>query len=79
MAGGEGGVGPISVRNNKQRSLGPEWSMSEVGTPPPHNPDKPHRLVDSINNKKIYTFEDTRRRSNSRGGEIVSQGTEGHE
>ena len=24
--------------------------MSEVGTPPPHNSDKPHGLVDRINN-----------------------------
>ena len=23
--------------------------MSEVGTPPPHNSDKPHGLVESIN------------------------------
>ena len=37
MAGGESWEGPISVHNNKRRSLGPEWSMSEVGTPPPHN------------------------------------------
>ena len=36
--------------NNKQRSLGLKWSMSEVGTPPPHNSDKPHGLVTSINN-----------------------------
>ena len=59
MAGGEGGAGSIRVRNNKQRSLGPEWSMSEVGTPPPHNPDKPHRLVTSINNNNnnlVYLF-----------------------
>ena len=27
--------------------------MSEVGTPPPHNPEKPHLLVDSINNNNI--------------------------
>ena len=32
---GRGGL--ISVRNNKRRILGPEWSMSKVGTPPPHN------------------------------------------
>ena len=38
------------MRNNKQRILGPEWSMSEVGTPPPHNSDKPQGLVESINN-----------------------------
>ena len=50
MAGGEGRTGPIRVHNNKRRSLGPEWSMSEVGTPPPHNLDKPHGLVASINN-----------------------------
>ena len=50
-AGREVGAGPISkLRNNKRRSLGPEWSMSEVGTMPPQNLDKPHRLVASINN-----------------------------
>ena len=27
--------------------------MSEVGTPPPHNSEKPHGLVDSINNNII--------------------------
>ena len=49
-AGGEGGAGIISkLRNNKQCSLGPEWSMSEVRTPPPHNLDKPHVLVASNN------------------------------
>ena len=37
MTGGEGGAVPISVCNNKRQSLGPEWSMSEVGTPQPHN------------------------------------------
>ena len=26
--------------------------MSEVGTTPPHNWDKPHKLVESINNNK---------------------------
>ena len=52
--GGEGGVVSISkLRNNKQQSLGPEWSMSEVGTPPPHNLDKHHGLVESINNNNI--------------------------
>ena len=50
MAGGEGGEGSISVRNNKRRILGLEWSMSEVGTPPTHNLDKPHGLLASINN-----------------------------
>ena len=47
-AGGEGGAGPISkLRNNNRRSLGLKWSMSEVGTPPPHSLDKPHGLVAS--------------------------------
>ena len=45
--------GLISVHNNKRRILGPEWSMSEVGTPTPHNRDKPHGLVGSINNNSI--------------------------
>ena len=50
-AGGEGGEVPISkLRNNKLQSLGPKWSMSEVGTPPLHNLDKPHVLVASNNN-----------------------------
>ena len=47
---GSGGL--ISVRNNKRRILGPEWSMSEVGTPSTHNSNKPHGLVDSINNNR---------------------------
>ena len=50
MTGGEGGAVPISVCNNKRRSIGPEWSMSKVGTPPPHNLDKTHGLLASINN-----------------------------
>ena len=29
--------------------------MSEVGTPPPNNLDKPHILVDSINNNIYFT------------------------
>ena len=37
MALGEVGGVPISARNNKQYNLGLEWSISEVGTPPPHN------------------------------------------
>ena len=45
---GRGGL--IFVHINKRRILGPEWSMSKVGTPPPHNLDKPPRLVESINN-----------------------------
>ena len=40
----------IKVRNNKRRILGPEWSISEVVTLPPHNLDKPDVLVASINN-----------------------------
>ena len=46
--GGRGGL--LRARTNKRRILGPEWSMSEVGNPPPHNLYKPHGLVDSINN-----------------------------
>ena len=46
--GGRSGL--ISVRNNKRRILGPEWSMSGVGTTPPHNSEKPHGLVYSTNN-----------------------------
>ena len=42
----------IIKSNNKQRSLGTEWSMSKVGTQPPHNSDKPHVLVASTNNTK---------------------------
>ena len=53
--GGEGGEGAIpKLRNNKKQSLGPEWSISEVGTPLPHNSDKPHGLVASNNNKTVY-------------------------
>ena len=56
MEGGEGGADPISkLRKNKRPSLGPEWSMSEVGTPPPHNSNKPHRLVASNNNNNNNT------------------------
>ena len=36
--------------NNKRRSLGLYWSMSEVGTPPPNNLDKPQGMVASTNN-----------------------------
>ena len=43
----------MSIRNNKQHILGPEWSMYEVGTPPPHNSEKPHGLVASINYNNI--------------------------
>ena len=56
MEGGDGGAGPISVRNNKRHSLGPEWSMSKVGNPPPNNWDKRYTLVSSIiNNNKGAT------------------------
>ena len=47
-SGREGGVGSISnLCNNKGWSLGPDWSMSKVGTPPPHNSEKPHGLGES--------------------------------
>ena len=45
--------GPISIRKNKRQNLGPKWSISEVGTPPPHNLDKPHVLLASINNNNF--------------------------
>ena len=49
--GGAGGAVPISkLRNNTRQSLGMQWSMSEVGTPPLHNSNKPHGLVASNNN-----------------------------
>ena len=48
--GGEGGAGTIrKLCNNKRRSLGPEWSMYDVGNPPPHYLDKPQGLAESIN------------------------------
>ena len=47
-AGREGGASSLlKICNNNQQNLGPEWSMSEVGTPPYDNPDKPHGLVAS--------------------------------
>ena len=57
-AGGAGGEGPISklCKNNRQ-ILGPEWSMSKVGTPPTHNLDKTHGLVASINNNNNPMFD----------------------
>ena len=42
----------ILKSNNKRQRLGLEWSMSEVGTPSPHNPEKPHGLVASTNKIK---------------------------
>ena len=35
----------IKMCDNKRRILGLEWSMSEDGTPPPNNSDKPRGLV----------------------------------
>ena len=53
----KGGAEGWIKSNNKRRILGPEWSMSKVGTPPPHNSEKPHGLVESIknnnNNKRL--------------------------
>ena len=47
-AGGEGGVGSISkLCNSKRQSLGPEWSMYEVGTSPSHESDIHHVLLAS--------------------------------
>ena len=59
IKGGEVGAGQISkVFNNKRQRLGPEWSMSEVGTPSPHHMYKPHGPVASINNSiNIVYFE----------------------
>ena len=45
-AGGEVGEAPISIHKNKLGIIGLELPMSEVGTTPPHNSDKPHVLVD---------------------------------
>ena len=54
--GRDGGEGSISkICNNTQQSLGPEWSMSEVGTLPTHNLDKPHGLVASNTHTKHKT------------------------
>ena len=54
MIVGEGGAGPISnLRNNKQQSVGQEGSIYRVGTPSPHNLDKPHGLVANKNNKMV--------------------------
>ena len=44
--------------NNKRRSLGAEWEMSEVGIPPPHNSDSPNALVTSTNNNNIAVYVD---------------------
>ena len=51
--GGKCVVGPITkLLKNKRRSLGLQWSMSEVGTPPNHNSDKYHVLAAINNNNK---------------------------
>ena len=50
----KGGAEGQIKSNNKQRILGPEWSMSQVVTPQPHNSDKPHGPVYSINNNNSY-------------------------
>ena len=48
MVGREDGAVSINkLCNNKLRSLGPEWSMYEVGTSPPQSSEKPHRMVAS--------------------------------
>ena len=48
MAIGAGETGrDIYLRNNKKQSLGPEQSLTEVGTPPPHHLFKLHGLVES--------------------------------
>ena len=45
----------LNVFDNKQGILGTKWSMSEVGTPQPHNFYKPRGLLDIINNNNIET------------------------
>ena len=53
------GLRGILKCNAKRQSLGAEWSMSEVGIPPPYNLDKLHALVTGIknnnNNIKVAT------------------------
>ena len=54
--------GLINVHNNKRRILGLDWSMSEAGTPPPHNLGKPNnninahmiRSIRSINKFELF-------------------------
>ena len=43
---GEGGL-INKLHNNKRQSLGPERSLSDVGTLPHHDSDIPNRLVTS--------------------------------
>ena len=51
------GVGGFrsKIHNNKKRSLGPEQSLSKVGTLPPHDSYIPHGPVDSNTHTYIYT------------------------
>ena len=44
------------ICNNKQRSLGPEMSLFEVGTFPPHDSNTPHGLVSRKNKTKNNMF-----------------------
>ena len=64
------GRGAILKSNNKQQSLGVYWKISGVGIPPPHNSDKPHALVASINNNniEIYLKNLVKRNTLSEGG-----------
>ena len=41
------------MHKNKRWILGPEWSISKVGTAAPNNLDNHEGLVASINNKKL--------------------------
>ena len=43
------------IHNNKKRSLGPEQSLSKVGTLPPHDSYIPHGPVASNTHTYIYT------------------------
>ena len=45
------------IHNNKKRSLGPEQSLSKVGTLPPHDSYIPHGPVASNTHTYIYTHE----------------------
>ena len=56
-AGREGGEVSISkLCNNKRWSLGPEWSMSDVVTSPPHNLDKPRGPVASNTHTHTHRY-----------------------
>ena len=45
------------IHNNNKRSLGPEQSLSKVGTLPPHDSYIPHGPVASNTHTYIYTHE----------------------